>query len=92
MANGMDTGEGEKLVLLMQSCYSGGSEATFLQKTVLRDSCDWDSLSISSVCQSSFHGSISNVRSLLPPRTDSLDWMICRKFFPVPNAFLASFL
>lgn len=37
MANGMDTGEGEKLVLLMQSCYSGGSEATFLQKTVFSE-------------------------------------------------------
>ena len=45
------------------------------------------SCGLPAVYQSSFHGNITGVRSLLPLGTDYSDWMICKKFCLVPNVF-----
>lgn len=43
------------------------------------------------VYQSSFHGNITGVRSLLPLGTDYSDWMIYKKFCLVLNVFFCFF-
>lgn len=60
---------------------------SWLRKPTHKFSCG-----LLAVYQSSFHGNITGVRSLLPLGTDYSDWMIYKKFCLVLNVFFVSSL